>query len=102
MTNPAGPDWVSMVLAAHGGPAPAVITGQATWSGADLIRQAAGAARWLASCGLPDGRPVPALLEASPEALALVLAGAATGRRIALLGPRLTVLELAGCIERLG
>src|SRR5258708_3315232 len=101
MTNPAGTDWVSMVLAVHGGPAPAVIAGQAAWSGTELIRQAAGAARWLASCGLPVGRPVPALLEASPEAFALVLAGAATGRPIAPLGPRLTVRELAGCIERL-
>ena len=44
---------------------------------------------------------MPTLLEASPEALALVLAGAATGRPIAPLGPRLTVRELAGCIERL-
>ena len=44
---------------------------------------------------------MPALLEASPEALALVLAGAATRRPIAPLGPRLTVRELAGCIERL-
>ena len=102
MTNQAGVDWVSMVLAAQGGPAPAVITGQATWSGADLIRHAAGAARWLAGCGLPARRPVPALLEASPQALALVLAGAATGRPIAPLGPRLTAAELAGCVEHLG
>ena len=102
MTNQAGGDWVSMVLAAQDGPAPAVISGPATWSGADLIRHAAGAARWLAGCGLPARRPVPALLEASPEALALVLGGAAAGRPIAPLGPRLTVRELAGCIERLG
>ena len=44
---------------------------------------------------------MPALLEASPEALALVLAGAATRRPIAPLGPRLTGRELAGCVERL-
>jgi len=66
-----------------------------------LLTHADGAARWLSEAGLPEGVPVPALLEASPEALALVLAGAATRRPIAPLGPRLTARELAGCIERL-
>ena len=66
-----------------------------------LLTHAVGAACWLSEAGLPEGVPVPALLEASPEALALVLAGAATRRPIAPLGPRLTVRELAGCIERL-
>jgi acyl-CoA synthetase (AMP-forming)/AMP-acid ligase II len=90
-----------MVSAAQATAAPAVITAAQKWSGEELLGHAAGAARWLARSGLPQGVPVPALLEASPEALALVLAGAAIGRPIAPLGPRLTVRELAGCIERL-
>lgn len=102
MTNRAFADWVSMVGAAQATAAPAVVTAASTWSGEDLLGNAAGAVRWLTGAGLPEGVPVPALLEASPEALALVLAGAATGRPIAPLGPRLTVRELAGCIERLG
>ena len=94
-------DWVSMVRAAQATAAPAVVTSTRTWSGEHLLSRAAGAADWLRARGLPEGHAVPALLEASPEALALVLAGAAVGRPIAPLGPRLTVRELGGCIERL-
>ncbi len=101
MTKPTSPDWVSMVSLALGTAAPAVVTAAQTWSGEELLGHAAGAARWLSGAGLPEGVPVPALLEASPGAVALVLAGAATRRPIAPLGPRLTVRELAGCIERL-
>lgn len=81
--------------------APAVVIAAQKWSGEELLGHAAGAARWLSRSGLPEGVPVPALLQASPEALALVLAGAAVSRPIAPLGPRLTVRELAGCIEHL-
>ncbi len=101
MTKPTSPDWVSMVGIAQDTAAPAVITAGPTWSGEELLGHAAGAVRWLSAAGLPEGVPVPALLEASPEALALVLAGAATRRPIAPLGPRLTVRELAGCVQRL-
>lgn len=101
MTTTTWPDWVSMVGAAQATTAPALIAGDQTWSGQELLAQAAGTACWLSGAGLPEGVPVPALLEASPEAVALVLAGAATRRPIAPLGPRLTVRELAGCIERL-
>ena len=94
-------DWVSMVSTAQATAAPAVVTATQTWSGEELLGRAAGAARWLRRTGLPAGVPVPALLQASPEALALVLAGAATGRPVAPLGPRLTVAELAGCVQRL-
>jgi acyl-CoA synthetase (AMP-forming)/AMP-acid ligase II len=101
MTDRVPPDWVSMVGAAQATTAPAVVTAAQTWSGAELLDHAVGAARWLCGSGLPEGVPVPALLQASPEALALVLAGAAVRRPIAPLGPRLTARELSGCIERL-
>jgi len=101
MTKATSLDWVSMVGLAQGTAAPAVVTAAQTWSGNRLLTHAAGVACWLSGAGLPEGVPVPALLEASPEALALVLAGAATRRPIAPLGPRLTARELAGCIERL-
>jgi acyl-CoA synthetase (AMP-forming)/AMP-acid ligase II len=101
MTTPVSLDWVSMVRIAQATAAPAVVTAAQKWSGEELLGHAAGAARWLSGAGLPEGVPVPALLQASPEALALVLAGASVGRPIAPLGPRLTVRELAGCIERL-
>jgi acyl-CoA synthetase (AMP-forming)/AMP-acid ligase II len=102
MTNQVSADWVSMVSAAQATTAPAVVTATQAWTGEELLARAAGAARWLSGSGLTEGMAVPALLQASPEALALVLAGAAIRRPIAPLGPRLTVRELAGCIERLG
>jgi acyl-CoA synthetase (AMP-forming)/AMP-acid ligase II len=101
MTNLAAADWVSMVGEAQRTTAPAVVTASRTWTGKELLGHAAGAARLLAGSGLPEGVPLPALLQASPEALALVLAGAATRRPVAPLGPRLTPRELAGCVERL-
>ncbi len=101
MTKPESPDWVSMVGTAQAATAPAVVTDAQKWSGDELLDHAAGAAEWLSGTGLPEGAPVPALLQASPEALALVLAGAAIRRPIAPLGPRLTVRELSGCVERL-
>jgi acyl-CoA synthetase (AMP-forming)/AMP-acid ligase II len=101
MTDLVSLDWVSMVGAAQATTVPAVVTDTQKWSGEELLGHAAGAAEWLSGSGLPEGVPVPALLQASPEALALVLAGAAVRRPIAPLGPRLTVRELSGCIERL-
>ena len=101
MTDQVSPDWVSMVNAAQATRAPAVIAATQTWTGQELLARAAGAARWLSASTLPEGLAVPALLQASPEALALVLAGAAVRRPIAPLGPRLTGRELAGCVERL-
>jgi acyl-CoA synthetase (AMP-forming)/AMP-acid ligase II len=112
MTNLVSPDWVSMVSAAQATTAPAVISATQTWTGEELLARAVSAARWLAASGLSvsglaasglaEGMAVPALLQASPEALALVLGGAAVRRPIAPLGPKLTARELAGCIERLG
>ena len=101
MTNRIAADWVSMVSAAQATTAPAVITTTQTWTGQELMARAADAVRWLSASRLPEGIPVPALLQASPEAIALVLAGAAVRRPVAPLGPRLTGRELAGCIERL-
>jgi acyl-CoA synthetase (AMP-forming)/AMP-acid ligase II len=43
-----------------------------------------------------------ALLASTPSAFALTIAAAATDRALAPLGPRLTVAELAPCVERLG
>ena len=76
--------------------------GQRAVSYAELTALAETAAAWLDEAGVPEGAPAPALLDTSPLALAMVLAGSCTGRPIAPLGPRLTARELAGCISGLG
>ena len=64
----------------------------------DLSRLAAGAADWLDSLGAPADRPVAALVSTTAEAFALTIAGAATHRPLAPLGPRLTATELRAAL----
>jgi acyl-CoA synthetase (AMP-forming)/AMP-acid ligase II len=73
-----------------------------SWSFAELAERAGAAAAWLDSLGCAPGEPVPALLDASPDAFALVLAGAATRRPLAPLNPRLTAPELSACLAAIG
>ena len=95
------PTWSSMLAWWRGRGEGAVVTGAATWSGAELLARAAGAAAHLRSVTDDEG-PVPALLTATPAAVVYVVAGADCGRPLAPLGPRLTANELAPCIAGLG
>lgn len=95
--RPSPGTWTAQVLA-RPADALAVVTDDTTWTTADLLGRAGAAAAWLDAIGAPPGRPVPALLWASPGALALVLAGAATGRPVAPVNPLLTAGELVACI----
>jgi len=97
----AGATWADQLMARPWG-SPAVVAAGGVWTTADLLRAAAGAARAMDEAGLPPGVPVPALLWSSPEALALVVAGALGGRPVAPLGPLLTPSELAACLDGLG
>ncbi|ADJ45607.1 acyl-CoA synthetase, long-chain fatty acid:CoA ligase [Amycolatopsis mediterranei S699] len=71
------------------------------WTGAELTRRIGGATALLDQTGCPPGTVVPALMTTRPEAMAMVVAGAATGRPLAPLSPRLTVAELADCLADL-
>src|SRR5437763_2306620 len=71
------------------------------WTGTEFARRIGGAASALDAAGCRPGDVVPALITTSPEALALVVAGSVTGRPLAPLSPRLTVTELAACVEKL-
>nr|BFE38940.1 fatty acid--CoA ligase family protein [Actinomadura rugatobispora] len=93
--------WSEMVAAAYDHGRPAAVYGDATWSGRELLDRAAGAAGWLDSLDLPEGAPVPALVASSPEALALVIAGAGAGHPIAPLGTRMTASEVATVVAGL-
>lgn len=77
----------------------AVLSGAARTTYADLFGLAYSAAEWLDDIGAPAGDPVPALFNTSPEALAMVIAGASTLRPLAPLGPRLTVREISACVR---
>ncbi|GAB2964322.1 AMP-binding protein [Amycolatopsis acidiphila] len=87
--------WSAAVVAAHRGSGrPAVIDGERTVTGAQLLGAAAAAVRWVDALGLPPGAPLPALVTTNADTFALLLAGAATGHPLAPLGPRLPVPEL--------
>jgi acyl-CoA synthetase (AMP-forming)/AMP-acid ligase II len=68
------------------------------WTGRDFADRIGGATLVLDDAGCRTGQVVPALVTTRPESLALVVAGAATGRPLAPLSPRLTVRELARCV----
>lgn len=99
MTTPtAAKTWTEAVLARRASSEPAVVTRQGTWSGIELIERSAGAAEWLDAIGVPRGASVPALLATSHEACALLVAGSASGRPLAPIGPRLVARELAAVL----
>ena len=71
------------------------------WTGAELHARVGGAATLLDTGGCTPGNVVPALLTTRPETLAVTIAGAATGRPLAPLSPRLTIAELTDCLTNL-
>ena len=90
------------LIAAHAASdAPAVVTDQGAWSGRQLIAHAAAGADFLDDVGAPVGSPVVALLTSTQDAFAMIVGAAATDRCLAPLGPKLTVNELAPCVEAL-
>ena len=72
-----------------------------TWSGAELVERAMGAAEHLEEIAPGEGA-IPALFTATPGAFAYLVGAPAAGRPIAPLGPRLTAAELAPSITTLG
>lgn len=82
--------------------APAVVTAEGTWSGRELTGRAGGAAAWLDRCGYPVGRPIPAVLDESPTAIALSLGATLSGRPLAPLGTKLPAADLAAAVAGLG
>lgn len=81
---------------------PAIVTADTEWSGAALVQRAHAARRWLDELALDRGQGVPALLDETPAALALVVGGALAARPIAPLGTRLQPAELASAARALG
>jgi len=88
--------WSSRLGIWRDSDAAAVLASGTSWSGAELLARAAGAASVLRSISAPG--PVPALLTASPTSFAFMIAGAECARPLAPLGPRLTAAELIPCL----
>ena len=101
--QPAARTTYSEIIAAHRDlPAPAILTSAASWTWPELLGHATSAVRWLDQVGAAPGEPVAALVTTGPDAIALTLAAAASGRPLAPLGPRLTERELVPCVQEIG
>jgi acyl-CoA synthetase (AMP-forming)/AMP-acid ligase II len=94
--------WLEQVAShARSGNRALLLDDGSAWTYDELLARAAGAATWLDRIGAQQGIPLPVFVATGPEAVALLLAGAMTGRPIAPLSPRFTVEELAACISQL-
>jgi acyl-CoA synthetase (AMP-forming)/AMP-acid ligase II len=95
--------WLQQIVSVHiDSDRPAVVDDSSVVSGRDLIRKASCASDFLGELGIPANCPVPALLTANADALALLLGGTAAGKPLAPLGPRLTGGELAPVLRDTG
>jgi len=72
-----------------------------TWTRSDLFDISFGAIELLDSLDVARGEYVPTLMTTRPTSVAMLLAGALSGRPLAPLGPRMTERELLACLERL-
>jgi acyl-CoA synthetase (AMP-forming)/AMP-acid ligase II len=78
-----------------------LLTDGTSWTYDELLTRAAGASEWLDRIGAEPGVPLPVFVATGPEAIALLLGGAMSGRPIAPLSHRFTTPELAACISKL-
>ena len=80
----------------------AVVDDDRVVSGEELLRLAGGAAALFDDLGFGVGDAVPALIDETPDAIALAVGGALSRRPLAPLGTKLAVPELAGIVRGLG
>ncbi|NDJ88018.1 MULTISPECIES: class I adenylate-forming enzyme family protein [Mycolicibacter] len=95
--------WLERVIATHAASDRlAAIDESGAVTGRELVGKIASAAEFLTALNTADGQSVPALLTTNADALALLLAGAATDKPLAPLGPRLTATELDAVVRATG
>ena len=85
-----------------GNPAPAIVTSDATWSGDEFIARAYGVSAWIAGHHVREYGALAAIIDESPDAIALAVGAAFSGRALAPLGTRLPVEQLAAAVRRIG
>ena len=98
----AGTTWLALYARRADDDSLAVVGASERLTSRQLTRLAGGAADWLDSVDAPNGHPVATLVSTTLEAFALTIAGAATHRPLAPLGPRLTAAELTAALAPLG
>jgi acyl-CoA synthetase (AMP-forming)/AMP-acid ligase II len=97
-----GATWARMVAEHARSSRRAVVSPEGVWTFRELTERAEGWAAWLDAADFRPGGPLPILIGSTPQAYAVLLAGALTGRPLAPLGDRLTVSELSLCLDGLG
>jgi acyl-CoA synthetase (AMP-forming)/AMP-acid ligase II len=102
-THEAATTWNQLVLEHwSNSDAPAVIDDDEIVSGHELLELAAGASDLFDRLGFGPGDPVPALMDESATAIAMLVGGAMSRRPLAPLGTKLSVSDLAAAIDGLG
>jgi acyl-CoA synthetase (AMP-forming)/AMP-acid ligase II len=102
-TSDVSATWNGLFLAQWSGSVrPAIVAPEGTWSGEELVARAHAVGAWLGGVGALPGQGVPALVEGSPAAVVLAVAGALHGRPLAPLAVRATQAELVTAIQGLG
>jgi len=96
------PTWSAMVARWHERTGVAVASGAQRWSGPQLLGAAARAARDLVDLDASFELALPALIESSAASFARIIGGAAAGRPLAPLTPRMTPDELRRSLLGLG
>ncbi len=98
------PETLNSLLLDHwaANSAPAIVGSDVTWSGDEFIARAFGAAAWLARHDVRERGAVAAIIDETPDAIALAVGAAFSGRALAPLGTRFPVEQLAAAVRRIG
>mgnify|MGYP003562352409 CR=1 FL=1 len=95
--------WNGLVLRHWlGSEAPAVVDDDGTVTGHELLQLAAGASAWFDELGFAAGDAIPALMDETRTAIAMVVGGAMSRRPVAPLGTKLALDDLVHAVTGLG
>lgn len=99
-----GGRWWNGLVLHHwlGSAAPAVVDDEGTVTGDELLRLAAGASGWFDELGFVAGDAIPALMDETRTAIAMVVGGAMSRRPVAPLGTKLALDDLVHAVTGLG
>ena len=99
-----GGRWWNGLVLRHwlGSEAPAVVDDDGTVTGHELLQLAAGASAWFDELGFAAGDAIPALMDETRTAIAMVVGGAMSRRPVAPLGTKLALDDLVHAVTGLG